>query len=261
MSARRIVAFAATGALALGGAGVAIAAVSKDDGKKNEDAVLADAAKRLNVEPGKLRDALKAAQDAQLDKRLDEAVKNGDLTRKQADEIKKRRDESGRVLGPGGPPPGGPRMLKRFGPGPGPGGPGGAGHFRHRGGPGFGLFEDLAKAIGIKESDLFTRLRKGQTVAAIAKAEGKSLADVRSSVKSAATTRANKAVKDGDLTRKQADALIKRLDEHLKDIGEIGRHKSGKRMRMGPPPPNMRPGSFQAEPPTPAPPPDEVVIQ
>ncbi|MGH2840795.1 MAG: hypothetical protein ACRDKY_08225, partial [Solirubrobacteraceae bacterium] len=213
MSAPRIVAIAAAGALALGGAGVAIAAVTRDDPKKTEDAVLADAAKRLNVTPEKLRDALKAAQSAQLDKKLDEAVKNGDLTRKQADAIKKAREESGSVLGLGG--PGGPRFHGPVGPGfrgrigPGPGRP----HFRK--GPGMGLFGDLAKALGISERELFSRLRKGSSVAAIAKAEGKSLAAVRSSVKAAAKARADKAVKDGDLTRKQADRLLEHLDEHL----------------------------------------------
>jgi len=255
MSARRIVAFAAAGALAAGGAGAAIAAVAKDDGKPSEDAVLADAAKRLNVEPGKLREALKAAQETQLDKRLDEAVKNGDLTRKQADEIKKRRQQSGRALGPIGP-RGGPGMHKRGGPG-GPGGP----HFRLRGGPAFHLFGDLAKALGISERELHNRLRKGQSVAAIAKAEDKSLSGVRSALKASATTRADKAVKDGDLTRKQADALLERLDERLKDLGSLGSRRAGKRSRILPPPEDIRPGAFRTDPGAPALPPDEVVIQ
>ncbi len=95
MSARRIVAIAAAGAIAVGGAGAAIAAVSKDDPKKNEDAVLADAAKRLDVTPEKLRDALATAQNEQLDA----AVKAGKLTQKQADEILDNVEDKVAALG------------------------------------------------------------------------------------------------------------------------------------------------------------------
>lgn len=253
MSARRIVAIAAAGAIAVGGGGAAIAAVSKDGRKKNEDAVLADAAKRLDVTPEKLRGALKAAEDAHLGTKLDEAVKAGDLTRKQADAIKKRREQSGTVLGRGGRRFGGPGhgMHRRSGPGP-----AGRPHFRGHGpgGPGMGVVGDLAKALGISDSELRTQLRKGRTVAAIAKAEGKSLAAVRSSVKAAAKTRADKAVESGDLTRKRADALLARLDERLKHLDRLPRHRFRGRDRKGPPPPNVKPGSFAPEDAAPAPP-------
>jgi len=63
MKARRIVAIAAAGAVAAGGAGAAIAAVSKDSPKKAEQELLDNAAKRLDVTPQKLRDALSAAQE------------------------------------------------------------------------------------------------------------------------------------------------------------------------------------------------------
>src|SRR5688500_6541719 len=95
MKPRRIAALAVSGALVAGGAGAAIAAVTKDDAKQTEQAILDDAAKRLDVTPEKLRDALSAAQDTQLD----QAVKDGDLTQKQADAIKAARKDSGRVLG------------------------------------------------------------------------------------------------------------------------------------------------------------------
>jgi hypothetical protein len=249
MSARRIIAIAATGALALGGAGAAIAAVSKDDPGKSEDAVLADAAKRLDVTPDKLRAALKAAQSAELDKKLDAAVKAGDLTRKQADEIKKAREQSGSVLG--GPPLGGPGVRglhRRLGPGlGGPGFPG----------PGFGLADDLAKALGISERELFTRLRAGKSIAAIAKAEGKSLADVRSAVKAAAKTRVDKAVAAGKLTRKQADAMLAHLDKHLTHLDRLP-HKRLRFRAPGEktaPPGERKQGRFVPEAPAPALPP------
>lgn len=232
MGARRMATIALSGALVIGGAGAAIAAVTKDDdGRKAEQAILDDAAKRLDVTPEKLRDALAAAQDAQLD----QAVKDGKLTQKQADAIKAARKQSGRVLGPVGP-------------------PGLHGHLR----PGHGLFgmrhgllDDIAKALGTTPAKLMESLRDGTSLAAIAKANGTSLADVRAAVKSAVKTRLDKAVKDGDLTQRQADRMLDRLDEHLKAI-ESGRplrlhrrgHGQGPHMGEPPPPGRMRPGAL-----------------
>ena len=225
MSARRIAALALTGALLAGGTGAAIAAVSKDDGKKAEEAILDDAAKRLNVTPEKLREALSAAQDDQLD----QAVKDGKLTQKQADAIKERRKQSGRVLGG---PLGRPGHHKGFGPGGGPRG------FGFRG----AVFPDLAKALGITDAKLKEQLRDGKSIAEIAKAEGKSLADVRASLKADAKTRLDKAVKDGDLAQAQADKLLDHVDEHLERLGEKRPLFRGKLRRGGP---DLRPGGFE----------------
>ena len=238
MRTRRIAALALSGALAAGGAGAAIAGVTKDDAKKTEQAILDDAAKRLDVTPDKLRDALSSAQDAQLD----QAVKDGDLTQKQADAIKEARKDSGRVLG-------GPGLRGLHGPGDvmklrGPGGPG---FGKHGAGIRFDIFEDLAKALGTTDAKLKEQLRDGKSVADIAKANGKSLADVRSAVKAAAKTRLDKAVADGDLTRKQADAMLDRLAEKVTAIGTAkglrlrGRHHH---FRGGPGPDEVRPGAF-----------------
>jgi hypothetical protein len=231
MSSRRIAVLALTGALLAGGTGAAIATVTGGDDKKAEDAILNDAAKRLNVAPDKLRDALSAAEDAQLD----QAVKDGKLTQKQADAIKARRQKSGRVLGggPGGPGPGGLR------------GP--------RGGPGFGphhgaagaLFPDLAKALGITGTQLRDQLRAGKSITDIAKAQGKSLDDVRTALKADAKTQADKAVADGDLTQAQADELLSHLDDALSHLGDArpGFRFRGHRGRG--PVPHMRPGGFE----------------
>ncbi len=232
MSARRIAALALTGALLAGGTGAAIAAVSKDEGTKAEEAILDDAAKRLNVTPEKLREALSAAQDDQLD----QAVKDGKLTQQQADAIKERRKQSGRVLGG---PFGGPGHHKGFGPRGGP-----------RGGFGFrgAVFPDLAKALGITDAKLKEQLRDGKSIAAIAKAAGKSLADVRAALKADAKTRLDKAVKDGDLTQSQADKMLEHVDEHLERLGD--KRPMLKRFRRGGGP-DLRPGGF-------APAPDEL---
>jgi transposase-like protein len=214
MSARRIAALALTGALLAGGTGAAIAAVSKDDRSEAEQAVLDNAAKRLNVTPGQLRDALSQAQDAQLD----QAVKDGKLTQKQADAIKAERKAGGHVLGgPGLAGPGGPGF------GPGPGGPGfGHGPFGKILGLRGEVMPDLANALGISDEQLRTQLRAGKSIADIAKAQGKSLDDVRASLKADAKTALDKAVKDGDLTQKQADDLLDHIDGMLAHLGDAG---------------------------------------
>jgi len=228
MSPRRIAALALTGALLAGGTGAAIAAVGKAEGGKAEQAVLDDAAKRLDITPQKLRDALSAAQDAQLDKRLDAAVKAGKLTQKHADEIKARTKKNGSVLG-----------GKRFF------GPRGPDRLHFRGGPLMGLRgaigSSLSKALGISSEKLKQQLGDGKSVADIAKAQGKSLDDVRRAVKADAKARADKAVKDGDLTRAQADKLLSHLDDRLEHLDEVPRmrrhlHREGPR--------DLEPGGF-----------------
>ena len=237
MRARRITVIALSGALVAGGAGAAIAAVTKDDARKTEQAILDDAAKRLDVTPVKLRDALAAAQDAQLDR----AVKAGELTQKQADAIKQARKQSGHVLGGPGPHGIGPGMRGGMKLHPGPGFPG-----PHAFGVRGGLFADVAKALGTTQDDLMEQLRDGKSIADVAKANGKSLADVHAAVTATMKTRLDKAVKDGDLTQKQADRILDRISEKVTAIGTA----KGLRMRRhhrfhGPPPAHApRPGSF-----------------
>ena len=213
MNVRRIAVAAAVGVIAAGGAGGAIAATkSKDDRKKVEDTILGSAAKKLGVTTAELRAALRAAQDEQLD----QAVKDGKITKAQADEIKKRRAERGTVLG--------------F--------PGGPGH-HHRGGPrgrrGAGLFEDVAKALGITRAELREQLQDGKTLADIAKAEGKSLDDVKAAVKASVKKRLDAAVKAGRITRAQADDMLDHLAEHVDRLGE-GRGFGRGPGKFGPPP-------------------------
>ncbi len=225
MSPRKIVAVAISGALLAGG-GIAVAAVTKSD---REQAIIDDAAKRLDVTPKQLTDALSAAENAQLDK----AVKDGELTQAQADAIKARRKQSGRVLGGGRP------------------GPGHRGGGRHGGRGNRGaLGADLAKALGISQTELRTQLRDGKSVADIAKAEGKTLASVKSAVKAATKTRLDKAVKDGDITQTQADRMLDRFD---KAFDHLGKRRHGPRGNADPDAnPNAEPGAFRPNPADPA---------
>lgn len=227
MGTRRIAALALSGAIVAGGTGAAIAAVSKNDGRKVEQAILDDAAKRLDVTPEKLRDALAAAHDAQID----EDVKAGRLTERQADALKAARRKSGHVLGPLG----GPGLDGRH---LGPGGP--------RLGMRRGLLADIAKAAGTTPQKLVESLRAGTSLADVAKANGRLLADVRNAARAAVKTRLDKAVADGDLTRRQADATLERVDEKLKAIA------TGKALRLrrhglrggGRRPHELRPGAL-----------------
>ena len=223
MRARRFAVTAAAALAVAGGTGAAIAATSGNDGKKAEDNVLRDAAKDLDVSPDKLRDALRDAGAAELDRELDRAVKAGDLTKKQAAEIKARHKRSGRVLGIGPGPGHGPRGLG-FAPGAPPHGPG----FRMKAGPRGGPLADLAKALGISRAKLLSELRDGKTVAQIAKAQGKSLDEVKEAVKASAKARLDKAVKNGDLTEKQAKRMLDHLEERLDHLGS--------ELHLGPPP-------------------------
>ena len=230
MDARRTAAIALSGALAVGGAGAAIAAVTGDERDRTEQAVLDDAAERLDVTPQRLREALAAAQDAQLDR----AVRDGDLTREQAQAIKQARRRSGRVLG-------GPHVH-----GPGRGlhgiGPRVALGLRH------GLFRELAEALGTTPAQLVEKLRSGDSLAQIARAHGRSVAEVRRAVGAAVQRRLDRAVRDGDLTQRQADRIRQRLDRRLErldaDRPVLPRLHRHHRHGAPPPPGAVRPGSL-----------------
>jgi hypothetical protein len=239
MGGRRIATVALSGALLVGGAGAAIAAVTKDEGSRAEQAVLDSAAKKLDVTPDKLRDALAAAQDEQLDAQ----VKAGNLTQKQADAIKAARKRSGHVLGIGPGlrgPGGGPRLhLRGFG-GPGPGGPGGPGHHvRAR------VLDGLAAALGMTDAKLREQLRAGKTIAGIAKANGRSLDDVRAKLKAQTKAKLDKAVSDKDLTQAQADRILEGFDARFDALASGRPMRLHRGFRGGPPPAGApKPGAF-----------------
>jgi hypothetical protein len=206
-SKRMVVAAAATLAVA-GGAAAAVAATG--GGSRGSD-FLDSVAKHLGVSPQKLEDATKAAAVDQVNADL----AAGRITKEQADELKKRIESGDGVLGgPGGP---------GFGRGaPGfviPGGPGGPG------GPGFAgkpfIANELAAAakyLGLSESDLRTKLEAGQSLADVAKAQGKDLAGLEQAILAAAKADLDKAVADKDLTQSQADDILANLKSHIDNI-------------------------------------------
>ncbi|HWH93038.1 MAG TPA: hypothetical protein VNT03_04180 [Baekduia sp.] len=212
MRAKRYVLVSAAVLAAGAGGGAALAATSGDDEHhKTEQAVIDDAAKRLNVTPEALRSALGAAEDAQLD----QAVKDGKLTQAQADAIKKRRQQAGSVLGGpglgprGGPGPGGPRLGFKLGRG--------------------GALDAAASALGLKVDDLLSKLRDGKSVADVAKEQGKSLDDVKKAITDGVTEELDKAVDEKKLTSAQRDRILAELEDHLDDLVTRTLPKAGER--------------------------------
>ncbi len=145
---RRVVAGAAAVA-AVVGTGAAVGATQWSPQAEN-DAILADVAAQLGVEPDELEGAIENA----LEDRLDEAVAAGRLSRSEADALKERIESGDFPL---------------FGGGGGPGGPGGM----HGGGP-IGL-DAAASYLGLTDEELRTELEDGSTLAEVAGEQGKSV--------------------------------------------------------------------------------------
>ena len=197
MMRTRRVAIAAAGLAVAAGGGVAIAATTGSTPKEREQAVLDDAAKRLNVTPEALRNALGAAEDAQLDA----AVKAGEITQDQADAIKARRAQSGLVLGDEG----GHGFDHGFG-------------FRHDAGATDAALDAAAKALNLDRDQLLTRLRGGTSLADVAKAQNVSIDDVRAAARAAAKAELDKAVSAGDLTQAQADEELTEIVARIEQL-------------------------------------------
>jgi hypothetical protein len=219
-SKRMVVAAAATLAVVGGGAAAVAATGSGSPGSDFLDSV----AKHLGVTPQKLKDATKAAAIDQVNADL----AAGRITQAQADELKKRIEAGDGVLGgPGGP-----------GFGRGPGGPGLAGP----GGPGLGgasLANEIAAAakyLGLSEADLRTKLRDGQSLGDIAKAQSKDVAGLKTAILDAAKADLDKAVADKTLTQSQADDLYNGLKARIDDLVAA----DGKLRFRGPGGPGMR---------------------
>jgi hypothetical protein len=191
---------AATTLAVVGGGAAAVAATGSGSGGSD---FLDSVAKHLGVTPQKLKDATKAAAIDQVNADL----AAGRITQAQADELKKRIEAGDGVLGgPGGP---------GFGPGPGLGGAGGGAI------PGFARpaianeVAAAAKYLGLSEADLRTKLRDGQSLADVAKAQNKDVDGLKTAILDAAKADLDKAVADKKLTQSQADDIDNALKSHI----------------------------------------------
>jgi ribosomal protein S20 len=198
----------------------------------SRQAFLNDVAKRLNVTPGQLNTALKAA----ITDRLDAAVKAGELTQAQADRIKARIAQGGRMpflLGPralGGRPDAlAPRALPERPPGR------------------FGALAASARYLGLTDAQLFGELRSGKSLAQVAHARGKSVSGLEQAILGAMTARLDRAVADGLITKAQEQRLLTRLSRRIdRRVNRPGLRSAA---RPGPP------MSSSDAPPLPPPPP------
>lgn len=164
-------------------------------------AIIDDAASQLGVRPGELSSALKNA----LKNRVDAAVEAGRLTEEQATELKKRIDSDELpLLGRGG-----------------LGGPGFQGHGPEHVGRGE-VFAAAAAYLGLTQAELRSQLAD-QTLAGVAKEQGKSVSGLVDAMVAAAETSVDQAVADGKLTPKQANELKAGLEKRMTDLvnGEL----------------------------------------
>jgi AraC-like DNA-binding protein len=197
----------------IGGSGAAIAAAqgSSSSGQSFLDSV----ARHLGISSQKLEDATKAAAVDQVDA----ALKEGKITKAQADELK-AHIQSGEF-----PPFAGPLFGPRFG------------HF-HRGGPPlFGeKLSGAADYLGLTEAELRTKLNTGQTLADIAKARGKSVDGLKQAILDEAEKNLGQLVEDGELTQAEADEMLARLKSHIDDLVDHGmfRFRFGDRLGSQP---------------------------
>ncbi len=183
--------------LAIGGAVVAAAGLAggayaaSSSTMNPRQAFINDVAKRLNVSPAQLNNALKGAYQDQLD----QAVKSGKLTQAQANKLGQRLAQ--RQLAPVGP----------WG-------------FRHRGllGHRAGVGQAAAKYLGLTEAQLVTQLRSGKSLADIANAQHKSVSGLEDAVKAQIKARLDKAVSAQRLTSAQEQKILSRLDQRLNTI-------------------------------------------
>lgn len=207
---KRKVIVAGVVALAVAVTGGAFAATKATSRKAESQAVVNDAAKQLGVQPSELTAALKKA----LSNRVDAAVKAGRITKAEGDAMKARIN-SGEFPLFGGPHRGG-------------------GKFGH--GPGFHLhgLDAAASYLGLTEAQLRTQLNNGKTLAQVAKAENKSVDGLVDALVKDANEKIDQAVKDGKLTKAQADEIKQGQRERLTEFVNNGQLRFRSRDRGGP---------------------------
>ncbi|HEY3184220.1 MAG TPA: hypothetical protein VGJ77_15370 [Gaiellaceae bacterium] len=201
------VAIAGIAAVAVAGAGGAIAATKLLTPGERSQAIVNDAAKQLGVDPAKLSGALKKA----LENQVDADVAAGRITKEQGDAIKKRIESGDYPI---------------FG----LGGRGGFGHHAP-----FGAKLDAAAAyLGLTEAQLRTQLESGKSLADVAKAQSKSVSGLVDALLAAAKTKIADAVKNGRLTQADADDLLNGLRDRITDVvNGVHPQREGFRFRGG----------------------------
>jgi polyhydroxyalkanoate synthesis regulator phasin len=200
MTRTQKIAVGAIALLAVAGAGAGVAATKLGSPQEESRAVVNDAANQLGVTPERLTTALKTA----LKNRVDAAVTAGRMTKAEGDALKARIDENALPLfGPGGfrhGRPGGPGHDRNF-------------EFRHA-----HKLDAAAKYLGLTESALRTQLESGKTLAQVARARDKSVDGLVNALLAESNKRIDQAVKDGHLTKAEADEFRAGLKTRITDM-------------------------------------------
>jgi lambda repressor-like predicted transcriptional regulator len=220
MNRTRWLATAAAGIAVVVGGGVALAAGGSSDPSSD---FLGDVAKRLGVGQDDLKQAIEDATIA----RIDEAVADGDISKEDAEALKKRvRSGDAPAILPG---------FRGKGLGVGPLGLGGPkprlvvpGHL-----PGGDLIGAAADYLDMTRAEVVDALRNGQSLADLAKTKGKSVDGLKDALRSAITEDADEAV----------DELVERSGGPGLEFGPPGKRFGP----LGPPKlpilPGVRPGA------------------
>jgi hypothetical protein len=199
MRKRTKIVASAGAALAIAGAGAAVAADRLSPNSESQ-AVLNDAAKQLGIEPAKLSAALEQA----LENRVDALVKDGVLTKEQGDALKQGIDAGGLPL-----------LATPFAfPRHGFGGFGPGLVFDHAG----ALIDDATSYLGLTQSELLAKLRDGNSLAEVAKAQGKSVDGLVDSLVATEKKKLDEAVKAGKLTDPRRDQIEASLEQRVTEV-------------------------------------------
>jgi gas vesicle protein len=183
-------------ALAVGGAGGAIAATQlRSSPSEESQAIVNDAAKQLGVQPDQLSGALKKA----IENQIDAAVAAGRLTKPQGDELKQRIESNNFPLF--GPLPLGFGFRHGF--------------FGHHAFPGL---DGAASYLGLTDAQLDAKLDAGKTLAQVAKDQGKSVDGLVAALKADLKQKLDRAVAAKQITKAQEDQALKDADRRLTNL-------------------------------------------
>jgi polyhydroxyalkanoate synthesis regulator phasin len=194
---------------------------------RDDDKSLAD----LAEDKGKSVDGLKQALRDEIRKDADKAVDSGDLTKEQADRVV---DKLSAAVDDFVDQTGGPHFgFGTHGPEFGPLGPPGKG-FLPGFLPGADLMETAADYLGVDTADVRKALRDGKPLGELAKEKGKSVDGLEDALRDQLRKDADKAVDNGDLTKKQADQIVEKMGSAIDELVEEGNFKFEFHLRTRP---------------------------
>ncbi len=169
---------------------------------------LADLAQSKGVDQNTVKQAIVAAQKAQVDQ-LQQA---GRITADQATQMKSRIDQEAANLD----------LTKPFGRGFGPGSFGPGPHDQMPGGPGMmggtAVLDAAAKALGMTTADVQTQLRSGKTLADLAQSKNVDQNTVKQAIVAAQKAQVDQAQQAGRITADQATQMKSRIDQEAANL-------------------------------------------